>query len=237
MKPTTISNLLATSVMLVDDHVVMRIGLASVLSLGHGFNVVAQADDGASACVLYEKHRPDVTLLDVSMNRMDGIETLCRIRALFPDARILMLSASQDPRDIQAAMQAGAWGYLSKSVGHEELAAAIRAVKRGTRVAPPPCGTPVEDFGPLTLRETDVLGLVRQGFTNDGIAQLLGISERTVRGHMTSILEKLNASDRAQAVARGFELGLLRVHADAKKKDATHVRAAEGGASSAGSAG
>ena len=213
MKPTTHASPLATSVMLVDDHAVMRVGLASVLSLGHGFNIVAQADNGATALEFYEKHRPDVTLLDVSMNRMDGIETLCRIRLAFPDARILMLSASKDPRDIQTAMQSGAWGYLIKSVGHEELAAAIRAVKRGERVAPPSSGSTSEIPGPLTLRETEVLGLVRQGFTNDGIAQLLGISERTVRWHMTCILEKLNASDRAQAVARGFELGLLRLHA------------------------
>jgi DNA-binding NarL/FixJ family response regulator len=214
MKPTMNTSPLATSVMLVDDHAVMRVGLASVLSLGHGFNIVAQANDGAAAYELYGTHRPDVTLLDVSMDRMDGIETLCRIRASFPDARILMLSASKDPRDIQTAMQSGAWGYLIKSVGHEELAAAIRAVKRGERVASPPCNPATELPGPLTLRETDVLGLVRQGFTNDGIARLLGISERTVRWHMTCILGKLNASDRAQAVARGFELGLLRVHAD-----------------------
>ena len=84
-------------------------------------------------------------------------------------------------------------------------------------MTPPPCGPTSELPGPLTLRETEVLGLVRQGFTNDGIAQLLGISERTVRWHMTCILEKLNASDRAQAVARGFELGLLRVHVDTKQ--------------------
>lgn len=219
MKPTTTANPLATSVMLVDDHAVMRVGLASVLSLGHGFNIVAQADDGATACALYAKHRPDVTLLDVSMDRMDGIETLVRIRNGFADARIVMLSASKDPRDIQTAMQAGAWGYLIKSVGHEELAAAIRAVKGGERVKPPPCVSSVDLPGPLTLRETEVLGLVRQGFTNDGIARLLGISERSVRWHMTCILEKLAASDRAQAVARGFELGLLRVHKDTAPRE------------------
>lgn len=203
----------AVRVMLVDDHAVMRVGLASVLSAGHGFAIVAQADDGASACALYEKHLPDVTLLDVSMDRMDGIETLSRIRSRFPDARLLMLSASKDPRDMQTAMQAGARGYLVKSVRHEELAAAIRAVHRGELIAPPPSRVSSDPPGPLSLRETEVLGLVRQGFTNDGIARLLGISERTVRWHMTCILERLNASDRAQAVARGFELGLLRVHA------------------------
>lgn len=204
----------AIRVMLVDDHAVMRVGLASVLSAGHGFAIVAQADDGATACTLYEKHRPDVTLLDVSMDRMDGIETLARIRSRFPDARLLMLSASKDPRDMQTAMQAGARGYLVKSVRHEELAAAIRAVHRGELVAPPVGPAASDPPGPLSLRETEVLGLVRQGFTNDGIARLLGISERTVRWHMTCILERLGAADRAQAVARGFELGLLRVHTE-----------------------
>jgi DNA-binding NarL/FixJ family response regulator len=208
----------ANRIMRVDDHAVMRVGLASVLSAGHGFVIVAQADDGESACALYEKHLPDVTLLDVSMDRMDGIETLCRIRSRFPDARLLMLSASKDPRDMQTAMQAGACGYLVKSVRHEELAAAIRAVHRGELLSPPAGQAAPDPPGPLSLRETEVLGLVRQGFTNDGIARLLGISERTVRWHMTCILERLNASDRAQAVARGFELGLLRVHAEKPEK-------------------
>jgi DNA-binding NarL/FixJ family response regulator len=115
---------------------------------------------------------------------------------------------------MQTAMQAGARGYLVKSVRHEELAAAIRAVHRGELVSPPAGQAASDPPGPLSLRETEVLGLVRQGFTNDGIARLLGISERTVRWHMTCILERLGAADRAQAVARGFELGLLRVHTE-----------------------
>ena len=174
--------------MLVDDHPVMRVGLANVLSLNHGFRIVAQADDGRSALALRRQHRPDVCLLDVSMERLDGIE------------------------DMSLAMQAGARGYLTKTVRHDELAAAIRAVHHGETVGPqiPAPQKPAAD-GPLSQREIEVLGLIRQGFSNDEIARLLGISERTVRAHVTAILATLHAADRAQAVAIGFELGLLKL--------------------------
>jgi DNA-binding NarL/FixJ family response regulator len=198
--------------MLVDDHPVMRVGLANVLSLNHGFKIVAQADDGRSALALWRQHRPDVCLLDVSMERMDGIETLRRLRAEFPEARVLMLTSSKAGEDMSLAMQAGARGYLTKTVRHDELAAAIRAVHRGETVGPqmPAPPKPAAD-GPLSQREIEVLGLIRQGFSNDEIARLLGISERTVRAHVTAILATLSAADRAQAVAIGFELGLLKL--------------------------
>ena len=122
---------LAISVMLVDDHPVMRVGLANVLSLNHGFRIVAQADDGPTALALWRKHRPDVTLLDVSMEGMDGIETLRRLRADHPDANVLMLTSSKASEDMGLAMQAGARGYLLKTIHHEELAAAICKVHRG----------------------------------------------------------------------------------------------------------
>jgi DNA-binding NarL/FixJ family response regulator len=203
---------LAISVMLVDDHPVMRVGLANVLSINHGFRIVAQADDGPSAIELWRQHRPDVCLLDVSMERMDGIETLRRLRAEFPEARVLMLTSSKAGEDMALAMQSGAAGYLLKTVRHEELAAAIRAVCHGEVVTTPlaaPSERPTKEV--LSQRELEVLGLVRQGFSNDEIGRLLGISERTVRAHMTAILAALGAADRAQAVARGFELGLLKL--------------------------
>lgn len=202
----------AIRVMLVDDHPVMRVGLANVLSLNHGFAIVAQADDGRSAIELWRRHRPDVCLLDISMERMDGIETLRRLRAEFPQARVLMLTSSKANEDVTLAMQAGACGYLLKTVRHDELAKAIRAVHQGeivTAPALPPHKTPTN--GPLSHREIEVLGLIRQGFSNDEIARLLGISERTVRAHVTAILAALNAADRAQAVAIGFELGILKL--------------------------
>lgn len=203
---------LGIRVMLVDDHPVMRVGLANVLSLNHGFVVVAQADDGLSAIDLWRKHRPDVCLLDVSMDRMDGIETLRRLRAEFPDARVLMLTSSKAAEDRELALQSGACGYLLKTVRHDELAAAIRRVHAGETLAQPtPQTNPPQGRGPLTQREIEVLGFIRQGFSNDEIARLLGISERTVRAHITSILASLPAADRAQAVAIGFELGILKL--------------------------
>jgi two-component system NarL family response regulator len=204
-------NPLGIRVMLVDDHLVMRVGLANVLSLNHGFNIVAQADDGPSAISLWRKHRPDVCLLDVCMERMDGLETLRRLLGEFPMARVLMLTSSKERDDMNLAMQSGARGYIVKTIQHGELAQAIRTVHEGGIVSPqlPALAKPAS-HGPLSQREIEVLGLVRQGFTNDEIARLLGISERTVRAHMTAILARLAASDRAQAVAIGYELGIFK---------------------------
>lgn len=203
---------LAISIMLVDDHPVMRAGLANVLHFNHGFQIVAQADDGPTAIELWRKHRPDVCLLDVSMDRIDGIETLRRLRVEFPEARVLMLTSSRAAEDMADAMQVGASGYLLKTIGHEQLAEAIRSVHRGEKVTTPlAMPQPHDSGGPLSHRELEVLGLIRQGFSNHEIARLLGISERTIRAHVTAILAALGAADRAQAVARGFELGLLKL--------------------------
>jgi DNA-binding NarL/FixJ family response regulator len=188
----------------------MRVGLANVLSLNHGFNIVAQADDGPTALSLWRAHRPDVTLLDVCMERMDGLETLRRLVEEFPGARVLMLTSSKDGDDMSLAMQLGARGYVLKTVQHGDLARAIRTVHEGGSVSPQfPAASRPAGTGPLSQREREVLGLVRQGFGNAEIARLLGISERTVRAHMTAILARLNAADRAQAVAIGYDLGVF----------------------------
>ena len=197
-------------VMLVDDHPVLRVGLASVLTTSHGFAVVAEAEDGAGALALYRRQRPDVLLLDVSMERMDGIETLRRLLAEFPEARVIMLTSSKAAEDAALALEAGALGYLVKTVHHSAIADAIRAVHAGERVGSTVAEAALPSTGPLSHREAEVLGLVRQGFSNDEIASLLGISERTARAHVSAILEALGAADRAQAVALGFELGILR---------------------------
>ena len=196
-------------VMIVDDHPVMRVGLASVLDSSHGIAVVAQAEDGISAIDLYRRHTPDIVLLDVSMERMDGIDTLRRLMGEHPTARVIMLTSSQAPEDMGMAMMAGARGYLVKTIHHESLAAAIRTVHDGGAIDPPASATLRRD-GPLSQREAEVLGLVRQGYSNDEIATVLGISERTARAHVSAILAALGAADRAQAVALGFELGILR---------------------------
>ena len=200
--------------MLVDDHPVMRIGLANLLGLEPGFEVVAQADDGPSALELWGLHHPDICLMDISMEGMDGVETLRRLRKTFPDARVLMLTSSKAPEDVHHAMDAGACGYVMKNVRRGELADAIRAAHRGEVPTPRTVGGSNKASAPrrgLSHRELEVLGLVRQGFTNAEIGRLIGISERTTRWHVAAIMEKLGAADRAQAVARGFEMGLLGV--------------------------
>ena len=198
--------------MLVDDHPVMRIGLANLLGLEPGFEVVAQADDGPSALELWGLHHPDICLMDISMEGMDGVETLRRLRKAFPDARVLMLTSSKAPEDVRHAMDAGACGYVMKNVRRGELADAIRAAHRGEVPTPQAEGGSHKAAAPrrgLSHREWEVLGHVRQGFTNAEIGRLVGISERTTRWHVAAIMEKLGAADRAQAVARGFETGVL----------------------------
>jgi DNA-binding NarL/FixJ family response regulator len=200
--------------MLVDDHPVMRIGLANLLGLEPGFEVVAQADDGPSALELWRLHHPDICLMDISMEGMDGVETLRRLRKSFPDARVLMLTSSKAPEDVRHAMDAGACGYVMKNIRRGELADAIRAAHRGELPDPRPASggpQPAAASRGLSHRELEVLGLVRQGFTNAEIGRLIGISERTTRWHVAAIMEKLGAAGRAQAVARGFETGLLGV--------------------------
>jgi DNA-binding NarL/FixJ family response regulator len=148
---------------------------------------------------------------------MDGIETLRRLRALDPHARVLMLTSSEAAEDLHEALQAGAAGYVTKTVRHDELTAAIRDVYAGRRAI----GRAVERHtlggrpttGPLSPREMEVLGFLRHGYTNAEIGRLLGISERTARAHVAAIMAALDAPDRAGAVAKGFDLGLLKVAA------------------------
>lgn len=204
--------------MLVDDHPVMRMGLANLLSTDPELAVVAQADDGASALELWRLHRPDICLMDIMMDGLDGVETLRRLKQMHPEARVIMLTSSHAPEDVEHAVEAGACGYVQKNSQRGDLTKAIRAVFRGETFMP---GTPTVKLAPsdtsgVSQRELEVLSLVRQGFTNAEIGRLTGISERTVRWHVASLMEKLNASDRAQAVARGFERGLLGVSSPAR---------------------
>ncbi|MEI6464480.1 MAG: response regulator transcription factor [Verrucomicrobiota bacterium] len=199
---------------MVDDHPMLRAGLALVLNSEPGFQVVAEADDGPTALALWRERRPDVMLLDLSMSGMDGIETLERLRAEFPDARVLMLTSSEAPEDVRHALAAGAGGYVTKNVRRAELVMAIRSVYAGGQHVGETVANMIaasKETGEISRREVEVLELVRQGFTNVEIGRLLGISERTAKFHVANLLVKLQASDRAEAVARGFERGLLKV--------------------------
>lgn len=199
--------------LLVDDHPVMRVGLANLLGSEQDFIVVGQADDGEAAIPMWRELRPDIALLDIAMHGLDGIATLKRLREIDRAAKVLILTSSDSAADVAWALSAGANGYMTKNVGHDELFAAIREVNRG--------GTPVSrdrivDATPesaqstsITPREVEVLGLLREGFSNAEIARLLGISAHTSKAHVAALLAKLNVADRAHAVARGFDLGLL----------------------------
>ena len=203
----------AISLLIVDDHPVFREGLAHTLADETEFRVVAQAGDGAAAVAAWRRHRPDVTLMDVSMFGGDGIEAVRQIVKAEAAARVLMLSSSEEEADVLAALEAGAAGYITKTVRFEELLAAIREVHAGGR----PLGEALarrlaaaEPGGPLSPREFEVLSLLREGLSYQEIGHRLSISERTARAHVAAIKEKLGAATAAQCVARGFERGLLR---------------------------
>lgn len=198
--------------LLIDDHPVLREGLANLLERQPDFQVVGQAGTGEQALRLLEGCKPDVCLLDLSLPGIDGFETLRRMRMLYPASRVLVLTSSDSAVDAERAVRDGACGFISKNIEHREIVAAVREVHRGAtgitkgvESARRPAARNL-----LTQREMDVLGLMRKGLTNQEIGRQLSITERTVKGHVTEILEKLDAPDRAGAVARGFDLGLLR---------------------------
>lgn len=199
--------------LIVDDHPLFREGLLHSLAAERGFKVIGQAEDGATAIHLWKTLRPDVTLMDVSMYGQGGIETTRQILAVDGTARILMLTSSEERQDAIESLEAGASGYVPKTVRFEELLAAIREVHAGGR----PIGEAVarrlaaaQAGGPLSQRELEVLELLRDGLSYQEVGRALAMAERTARAHVAAIKEKLAAATAAQCVARGFELGLLR---------------------------
>lgn len=199
--------------LLVDDHAVMRAGLANMLNARAEFEVVAEADNGESALTLHQEHHPDVTLLDVAMPGMGGLECLRRLKQQDQDAKVLMLSSSELDHDMHEAIESGADGYVTKTAMPPELVASILAVGRGEKCISKEVSRRLQSFSDsaqLTAREIEVLHLLRKGMSNPDIGLILGIKPRTAKAHVAAILVKLDAQDRAEAVARGFELGLLR---------------------------
>jgi DNA-binding NarL/FixJ family response regulator len=213
MPPTQGTNEACIRVLAIDDHPVFLEGLVLSLRRQPDIKVVGQAADGEDAISLWGKQRPDVTLLDLEMWGLNGMETLRRLRWLHPGARVLMLTASERREDIVAALEAGAAGYVTKHARYDEIVAAIRRVHSGQK----PLDTiatrhlAVETpSGPLTPREMEVLLLLKNGLTYADIGSRLSIGERTVRTHVVKIQGKLGAANNAQAIARAFELGHLR---------------------------
>ena len=205
---------MAIRLLLVDDHTLFLEGLVNTLGVVKEFEIVGQARDGRSAIDLWRKTAPDVGLIDVSMPGMDGIETVRRLRHQMPAARLLMLTSSEDQDDVIAALDAGAAGYVTKGIRYCDLVGAIHEVHAGGR----PLGEAIarklarrEPGCPLTPREVEVLRLLREGLTAVEIAARLAITPRTTRGHIEAIKTRLGAANTTQAVARGFERGLLPV--------------------------
>lgn len=196
----------------VDDHPLLREGLEAVINNEPDMTLVAQAANGREALVRFREHRPDVTLMDLRLPDMSGIDTMIAIRSEFPEARVMMLTTFEGDVEIQRALAAGARGYVLKSMPPKDLAEAIRQVHAGRKRIPPDvAGKLAEHLGDesLTERERDVLRHVAGGNRNRDIGERLSISEETVKVHMKHIMEKLGASDRTQAVAIAVRRGII----------------------------
>jgi Response regulator containing a CheY-like receiver domain and an HTH DNA-binding domain len=197
-----------------DDHALLREGIAAVINGQADMTMIAQAASGREAIQLYREHRPDVTLMDLRMPDITGIDALIAILAEFPDARIVMLTTFEGDVEIQRALAAGARGYLLKNMPPKELVDAIREVHAGRKRIPREVAAQLaEHIGDerLTEREIDVLQHVAGGNRNRDIAELLAISEETVKVHVKHIMEKLGASDRTAAVAIAVRRGIIQL--------------------------
>ncbi len=202
----------AIRIMIVEDHQVVRQGFIALLKTVEGFEIVAEAPDGDRAVELFRSKRPDVTLMDLRLPTMGGVETIGKIRAEFPDARIVVLTTFDGDEDIYRALQAGAKGYLLKGMGADELIDAIRTVHGGKSRIPSAVAERLAErlSGPtLTERETDVLRLIVSGNSNKEIANALFISEATVKTHVNSLLGKLGVTDRTQATTTALQRGIV----------------------------
>ena len=196
----------------VEDHPIFREGLCTIIASQADMNLVSQATDGRSAIESFRQHRPDLTLMDIRLPGMDGATALLEIRKEFPDARIIMLTTSDSDGDIQRAMRAGAAAYILKSMPKEEILGVMRSVHQRGRFMPIKVAALIaEHMGEeqLTSRELDVLRLIRDGQRNKQIADQLFIAETTVNFHIKNLVDKLQANDRAHAVAIAIRRGLL----------------------------
>ena len=202
-------------VLLIEDHFLARMALHSVLS-GHAqIQIVGEASDGEAGVEMFRSLRPDVVVLDLRLPRVSGFEVIVQLRREFPNARIVILSNYHGSEDIYRAVQSGAMAYLTKDASGEELLNAIQSVDRGLRYLPHVALDRLAERMPsveLTPREAEVLACITKGFSNREIAEELGIAEKTVRIHVSSVLEKMGARDRTQATIYALQRGL--VHLD-----------------------
>lgn len=203
------------TVLSVDDHDLVRKGLAAILSTEADLQLVAEANTGEDAIRLYRQFRPEVTLMDLRLPDKNGIETTREIRQEFPDAKIIALTSYDGDQDIYRALEAGVRGYLLKEMVHTDVIRAIRIVHAGKRFIPNEVSQQLNEFFPevaLTPREIEVLTLVARGFRNKEVADVLGTAPGTVKAHVQSILSKLGAKDRTHAVTIALRRGIIHLH-------------------------
>lgn len=201
-------------VLTVDDHPLLREGIAAVLEGEPDIQVVAEASNGAEAVEVFRKHQPDVVLMDLQMPKMGGLDAISEIRREFPNARIVVLTTYSGGEQATRAFKAGAYGYLLKNMLRKELVDTIRAVHAGRKRIPPEIAMEIAEHqtdDALTEREIQVLRQVAGGNANKIVADRLAISEETVKAHMRSILSKLGANDRTHAVTIALKRGIIEI--------------------------
>lgn len=199
-------------ILTVDDHPLLRKGIAALVNAESDMKLIAEASNGQEAVESFRIHRPDVTLMDIQMPAVDGIEAIDLIRSEFSEARIIVLTTYTGDAQVLRALRAGARGYVLKGHVHRELLETIRVVHAGQKRIPPDIAAELAEHATddeLTSREIDVLRLIGTGNTNKLIADQLSISEATVKSHVTNILSKLGANDRAHAVTIGLKRGII----------------------------
>jgi two-component system NarL family response regulator len=203
----------AIRILLVEDHAIVREALAALLARHGDLEVVGQAGTGEEAVAEFRRLRPDVTLMDLKLPGMSGVEAIRRLRADAPGARIIVLTTYDGDEDVHRSLEAGARGYILKSMSREELTQAIRAVAAGGRHVPAPVAARLVESLPattLTGRERDVIRLLAQGCSNRDIARLLSLTVGTVKGYVHNVFLKLGVKDRLQAVTTALRRGITR---------------------------
>ena len=201
-------------ILTVDDHALLRKGIAALIHAEPDIKLVAEASNGREAIAEFKQHRPDVTLMDLQMPEMSGIECMIAIRSDFPNARIIVLTTYPGDVEVHRALKAGARGYLLKGQVNKDLADVIRAVHAGKKRIPPDIAIELAEHtsdDDLSPREIEVLRLIAAGNGNKEIASRLLIAEETVKSHITNILTKLHANDRTHAVTTALKRGVIRL--------------------------
>jgi len=204
----------AIRVMIADDHPIVCLGLATMIDSQPDMTVVAQASNGREAVEMFTQHTPDVTLIDLRMPEMSGVDAIKAIRARHPGAVFIVLTTYQGDEDIHKAMAAGAQGYLLKGMPHDDLLEAIRRVRGGSQYLPPSVRSSLANRLPsseLSPRELQILELIVKGLSNKQIADRLGITEGTVKWHVNAILGRMNVSDRTQAAVAALNRGIVQL--------------------------